>query len=83
MNTTEGAAPKLPTTTSAAPLDDRHVHVVRPGESLWSIASRLLGAHASVGAIALEVRRLWRLNSERIGTGDPNVLTVGVRLRLR
>ena len=70
-------------TTSAAPLEDRHVHVVRPGESLWSIASRLLGAHASAGAIALEVRRLWRLNSERIGTGDPNVLIVGVRLRLR
>ncbi len=84
VNTSAGeAAPKLPTTTSAAPLEDGHVHVVRPGESLWSIASRLLGADASPGAIALEVRRLWRLNSERIGTGDPNVLIVGVRLRLR
>jgi hypothetical protein len=58
-------------------------HVVRPGESLWSIASRLLGPDASEGSVAFEVRRLWRLNSQRIGTGDPNLLRVGVTLRLR
>jgi Tfp pilus assembly protein FimV len=57
--------------------------VVRPGESLWSIASALLDADASPAAVALEVLRLWRLNEARIGTGDPNLLRIGVRLRLR
>jgi hypothetical protein len=60
-------------------------HVVLPGESLWSIASALFDADAdaSPAAVALEVRRLWRLNEARIGTGDPNLLGIGVRLRLR
>ena len=58
-------------------------HVVRRGESLWSIATDLLGPGASASAIALEVRRLWGLNEARIGTGDPNLLVIGVRLRLR
>jgi hypothetical protein len=58
-------------------------HVALPGESLWSIASAILDTDASPAAVALEVRRLWRLNEERIGTGDPNLLPVGVRLRLR
>jgi hypothetical protein len=58
-------------------------HVVLPGESLWSIASALLDAGASPAAVALEVRRLWRLNAARIGTGDPSLLRIGVRLRLR
>jgi Tfp pilus assembly protein FimV len=67
----------------AAPLGPGRFHVVRPGESLWSIASRVLRPGASDRAVALEVRRLWRLNSERIGTSDPNLLRIGVRLRLR
>jgi hypothetical protein len=74
-----------PVTTEAsasAPLGGRF-HVVRSGESLWSIASRLVGPGASDASVALEVRRLWRLNSKRIGTGDPNLLRVGVTLRLR
>ncbi len=58
-------------------------HVVRPGESLWSIASALLDADASPAAVAVAVRRLWRLNEARIGTGDPDLLRIGVRLRLR
>ena len=58
-------------------------HVVRPGESLWSIADALLGRHASVARIAREVNRLWELNSDRIGTGDPDLLRVGTKLALR
>jgi len=58
-------------------------HVVLPGESLWSIASDLLGGEASPAQIAREVHRLWRLNDGRIGTGDPNLLMVGTELRLR
>jgi hypothetical protein len=58
-------------------------HVVRPGESLWSIAGDLLGRHASLARIAREVNRLWELNSDRIGTGDPDLLRVGTKLALR
>jgi hypothetical protein len=58
-------------------------HFVRPGESLWSIASDVLGARASSARIAAEVRRLWQLNGEQIGTGDPDLLAVGTRLMLR
>jgi hypothetical protein len=59
------------------------VHVVRPNESLWSIARGLLGEGASAARIAREVNRLWELNSVRIGTGAPDLLIAGTRLKLR
>jgi len=65
-----------------AGLRGKRGHVVRPGDSLWSIAAGLLGEDADAAAVALEVQRLWRLNATRIGTGDPDVLPVGVLLRL-
>jgi len=74
------------TVTAVAPAPRRirgRFHVVQSGESLWSIASGLLGPGASPARIALEVRRLWHLNKRRIATGDPNLLSVGVKLRLR
>jgi hypothetical protein len=76
------------TTTVAAPArqappDAPRFHVVQPGDSLWSIAQSLLGSEASTGAIAGEVARLWLLNESRIGTGDPDLLPVGVRLAVR
>jgi hypothetical protein len=83
QTTTMESEPVAAGASVAAPLGRGRLHVVRPGESLWSIASRLLGPGASDASVALEVRRLWRLNSERIGTGDPSLLRVGVRLRLR
>jgi hypothetical protein len=58
-------------------------HVVETGESLWSIADDLLGGDASPARIAREVHKLWELNKKRIGTGDPDLLMVGTRLRLR
>jgi hypothetical protein len=58
-------------------------YVVQPGDSLWSIAKRLLGGDPSAGRIAREVDRLWTLNSSRIATGDPDLLMVGTRLALR
>jgi LysM domain-containing protein len=63
-------------------LRGKRVHVVRPGDSLWSIAAALVREDADPAAVALEVQRLWRLNAPRIGTGDPDVLPVGVLLRL-
>ena len=53
------------------------------GESLWSIASDLLGPSASPARIAGEVHRLWQLNRERIATGNPDLLMVGTTLRLQ
>jgi nucleoid-associated protein YgaU len=61
---------------------DGGTYVVRPGDSLWSIATRLLGPAASVAEIADEVNRLWELNQNRIGTGDPDLLPVSTELRL-
>jgi Tfp pilus assembly protein FimV len=59
------------------------VHVVMAGESLWSIASDLLGPRATVAKVAREVNRLWDLNRARIGTGNRDLLPVGTRLELR
>ena len=70
------------TTGSTANSGDRF-HTVLPGESLWSIASDVLGDRASVAGIAREVNRLWELNDDRIGTGRPDLVYAGTRLRLR
>ena len=58
-------------------------YTVQSGDSLWSIAQRLLGRDATNGQIAREVGKLWRLNEERIGTGSPSLLPVGTVLRVR
>lgn len=57
--------------------------VVQPGDSLWSIAKRLLGPDATPAQIARKVSRLWNLNGDRIGTGRPDLILVGTKLRLR
>jgi LysM domain len=86
---TEGASNStgpnpLPVAASHAPPQGGPAsYVVQPGDSLWSIAKRLLGRDASAGDIAREVNRLWSLNRARIATGDPNLLMVGTRLELR
>jgi nucleoid-associated protein YgaU len=61
---------------------DGGTYVVQRGDSLWSIATRLLAPGASAAAIPREVNRLWELNRERIGTGDPDLLPVSTELRL-
>jgi LysM repeat protein len=83
------AAPAPPTTvpvpTSSDPADTRisgPSYTVRAGDSLWSIARRLLGPEASAGRIAREVSRLWQLNEDRIGTGKPSLIHVGTVLEL-
>jgi nucleoid-associated protein YgaU len=57
-------------------------YTVRAGDSLWSIARRLLGPEASAGRVAREVNRLWELNRQRIGTGNPSLIRVGTVLEL-
>jgi nucleoid-associated protein YgaU len=57
--------------------------VVRPGDSLWGIANAELGGNASNAQIAQEVNRLWTINSAAIGTGNPDLILPGQRLKLR
>jgi nucleoid-associated protein YgaU len=57
-------------------------YTVRPGDSLWRIADRHLGAGATATATAQEVTRLWEINEQRIGTGDPDLIFPGQRLRM-
>ena len=71
------------TSTERAAAKGQRFHTVQRGESLWSIAADVLGEDASVARIAREVQRLWELNDERIGTGRPDLLFAGTRLRLR
>ena len=54
--------------------------VVRRGDSLWDIAARHLGTHATDGEIALEWPYWFTANREAIG-GDPDHLVPGERLR--
>lgn len=80
--------PEAPTVAGSAnrgqaPQRGDRFHHVQRGESLWSIASDLVGDAASPARIAREVNRLWELNSARIGTGDPDLLMAETRLVLR
>lgn len=62
------------------PAASGRIHVVRPDECLWTIAKALLGPDATTDQIGRLVARLWALNAERIGTGDPNRIFPGQRL---
>jgi hypothetical protein len=57
-------------------------YTVARGDSLWSIARDQLGDGASDARIAREVQRLWAANGGRIGTGDPNLIFPGQKIRL-
>lgn len=63
--------------------DGADSYTVRTGDSLWSIAKRLLDSGASTAEVAHEVHRLWQLNADRIGTGNPDLIMAGQTLRLR
>lgn len=84
---TTAAAPPAPTESVVVSESELPVrgasYTVQQGDSLWSIARTLMGSAASNGQLAREVARLWGLNEQRIGTGDPNMLHVGTVLRLR
>lgn len=54
--------------------------LVRPGDSLWSIARRQLPAGASDGEVQRKLVEIWDRNQARIGTGDPNLIFSGTRL---
>lgn len=56
--------------------------IVHPGDSLWAIARRAVGPGASDAAVQRKLVAIWDLNARRIGTGDPNLIFPGTRLRL-
>lgn len=82
-------APSSPQPVAVPPADPsrslvgKDSYVVRPGDCLWHIAAALLPSGADTAAIGGEVARLWNLNADRIGTGDPNLIYAGTTLRLR
>jgi Tfp pilus assembly protein FimV len=86
-NAIAAPAPEPSDVPAASPAPDipqgARTHLVKEGESLWSIARGVLRPGASDAAVAREVARLWELNAHRIGTGDPDVLPTGTRLVLR
>lgn len=85
----EQEVPPSPQPVAAPPVDTgrnlagRGSYVVRPGDCLWHIAAGLLPADADDAHVAQEVQRLWRLNEDRIGTSDPDLIFAGTTLRLR
>ena len=54
--------------------------MVKPGDSLWSIARGLLPAGASNTEIEHKMAEIWDRNAHRIGTKDPNLVFSGQRL---
>lgn len=62
---------------SARPASQPRLHVVRPGESLWSIAE----ATSAAADPAQRWRAIWSANRDVIGD-DPDLILPGQRLRL-
>lgn len=57
-------------------------HVVAEGESLWVIAREALRADASNLETARYVNRIWDANATAIGTGNPDLILPGQKLRM-
>lgn len=66
------------TSTPAAAADAGN-HLVRPGESLWSIAAEELGPQASAAAIAQRWPQWWHTNAAQLGD-QPQLLHPGQHL---
>jgi LysM domain len=72
-----GAGPATPAPRAAVASHPREV-VVRPGDSLWSIAADLLGRGAGDAEVTAAWHRLHDANRSRVG--DPDLIHPGQRL---
>lgn len=72
-----GAGPAIPAARSGAVPPPREV-VVRPGDSLWSIAEELLGPAADDAEVTAAWHRLHHANRSRVG--DPDLIRPGQHL---
>jgi nucleoid-associated protein YgaU len=70
-----------PPVTSGDAVTTHRTHVVRPGESLWSITAEHLGPRATISDIAAAWPRLFELNRRLIGS-NPRLVLPGQRLVL-
>ncbi len=76
------AVPSAPAPAAVSVEAGSATHLVRAGESLWTIAAARLDPNASKAEIARELARIWALNAEAIETGDPDLIRPGQTLRL-
>jgi hypothetical protein len=68
-------------TRSSAPQEaGAHTIIVKPGDSLWSIARQLLPPGAGSKQVEAKLVQIWDRNQGRIGTGDPNLIFPGTHL---
>jgi hypothetical protein len=77
-----GLTPVAPSGHRPGTLNGRRTYTVLEGDDLWVIAEGILPVAATNAEISAEVSRLWHLNSQAIGTDDPNLILVGTVLRL-
>lgn len=77
------AARSAPATEAPRPVprDPGGTVLVRPGDSLWTIASDLLPASASDRAVTVAWHRLHEVNRTQIGR-DPDLIVPGTRLEV-
>ena len=69
---------RRPTVRTSAEPDAPDTYVVRPGDSLWSIAQAHPGA---TGSVELRWRAIWQANRDLVGD-DPDLILPGQALRL-
>jgi hypothetical protein len=76
---TTGTAALSTTRAVAPPTRGPAVVTVRPGDSLWAVASGLLGGDPDDAAVTRAWHLLYALNHRRVGD-DPDLLHPGTRL---
>jgi len=75
------AARDVPTPTAASTVSSRGAVVVRPGDSLWSLAAAHLPGDAGTAQIAAAWPQWFEVNRDVLGD-DPDLIHPGTRLRV-